>query len=579
MNKYRFSVNIFCLMLALASVLGTLGCASETDAAAEPDSAEMEKIVYEYDGVEYPAEATADNFLLLYNTLGYEKTATKKAFVRSLDYVSPEKVSDESFWQLKAENGDIAAEGKLIYRGISFGLQLWEAEFSDFDTEGTYILNAKIANADGTFVYEEKSEAFLLQKSLYVNNILLPLTLYNAQMREAPANMAGGYYDCNNPMGEAYSHGVFLNGLVQTYVYREDALTDAEKEGLEEAAAIAFDYLVNLHVEKTGEIRHSPAIRPGADLNLGSHNTFEGLYGFAAYLYHFKDIDPDRASQENFERAVKSAEYLESLFPNGGSALYPNKEFLTPVYYYLYKYSGDETFLDKGIALMEDTLRFLDLRSISRHGGSPIPLLEGVYLIMKECPDHPSYETWMKYLMQIKNAYYTNLSDKNAFVIFPISEQDMSMYEWDEMWLMPTAWQINTRRATNALDACFISELTGDYSLEEIAAGELGYIMGLNAGFKGKYVEDPYSDNKMAAGSFIHNLNARHVTAWQIWGFKLKDNGWMSIMNGYTMEDGDYYYRNQSSNDWYTGETFIRHDGAFAYAFCVYENYLNMISE
>lgn len=34
----------------------------------------------------------SDNFILLYSTLGYESNGTKKAFVRSKEYVNPQEV-------------------------------------------------------------------------------------------------------------------------------------------------------------------------------------------------------------------------------------------------------------------------------------------------------------------------------------------------------------------------------------------------------------------------------------------------------------------------------------------------------
>lgn len=536
----------------------------------------------EYSGIEYTGEVTADNFALLFNTLGYEQKGTKRAFVRSVEYVDPGKVGSNSVWTLLNAKNEVVSQGRFIYRGLAYGIQLWEMDFSEVTKPGQYRLIAEFTDKKYNPVYQEASTVFQIQNRVYSNNVLLPLTLYNAQARVAPQDVGGGYYDCNTTMGEAYSHGVFLNGLVQTYVYQRATLSDEEIQGLWDAAARAFDYLLKLHDDATGEFIHSYPTRYNADINQGMHNTYEALYGFCAYLHYFSGLDPERASQENFEKAVKSVDYLDTYISDDYAAQlgYPHKEYLTPVYYYLYMYSGDTQWRDKGIELINKQLDTMDVRSMRRNGARSIPMMEGVYLFAQEIKGTEQYDQWIDKLVQIKDTYYAGMGEKNAFAILPISEGFMAAKEWDNMWKMPvgeyeTNWLITTGRAVFAMDACFLGKLTGDKSLEEIAAGEIGYVFGLNPGFEGELVLGANSNRKIAAGALVDNLNAQRVRGWFNWEFTLKNDQWVSIMNGYRVTGGEYVFKDETFDDWYYGETFIKHDGAFAYAMCVYEEYVN----
>lgn len=568
--------NAVCLLTALCLFL-TLFSACGKGKTVETDDA--------YEGIEYTGKMEDSNFALLYNTLGYEQDGTKKAYVRSVEYVQPNEVGSNSLWTLLDSDNQIVAQGELVYRGLSFGLQLWEAEFSEVKQLGTFRLVAEITDSSYNPVYQEVSSDFLIQNRIYSHNLILPLTLYNAQAREAPEELGGGYYDCNTTMGEAYSHGVFLNGLVQTYVFQMAALSAAEQLEFEDAAARAFDYLVLIHDDATGEFMHSDPRRYNADINQGYHNTYEALYGFAAYLWYFSDIDPTRANVENYERAAQSYDYLETYISSDTAATngYPYKEYLIPVCYYLYKFSGDEVWKNRAINLIDAELQNFDFRKMYRRGSRSIPMFEGVYLFLTDGEPLAEREEWLAKLTEIKDTYFAGLGEKNALEIFPISDEVIAKQEWDEMWRLPVGeysgrnWQLTTARAANAIDACFLGELTGDDSMERIAAGSIGYVLGLNPGFDGSLVLNPESNRKISAGALVQNINGRYVRGWSYWGFTPKNNDWASVMNGFCMEDGAYTFKDNNNNDWLYGETFLRHDGAFAYALCVYEHYVNAL--
>lgn len=532
-----------------------------------------------YPNTAYNGAAADGNFFLLYNTLGYEQTGTKKAFIRSVTNVAP-SLTGEGEWALINSDNELVAKGAVVYKGFSYGLQLWEADFTDVDTAGTCHLYVTLCDRFGAIAYRETSSEFQIAKNLYSENVLLGLTIDNAKARQAPSDVGGGYYDCNTTMGEAYSHGVFLNGLVQTYVLNYNTLTYAERTDLIAAAQRAFDYLELLHDDSTGEFINSDPRRYNADVNQGMHNTFEALYGYAAYLCYFKDTDPTRAGNDNYRRAVRSLEYLQSNYPT--DSWYPYREYLIPVCYYLYKYSGSSAWLTMGSNLIENELSSFNLRTMYRSGARSIPLFEGVYLFLSDSSINlPRRAAWLSALNSIKNTYYLGIDEKNAMDLLPISTYENAAAEWDNMWQLPSGeyeqnWQLTTARATNAMDACFLGMLTGDTSLEPIATASLGYIMGLNPGFSGSLVTNPTSTRAMSAGALVQNLNARRSTGWYYWRFTPLNNTFLSVMNGFRIVDGQYCFENSDLDDWTYGETFLRHDGAFAYAFSVYERYLSM---
>jgi len=558
----RILTSFLAVLLIASSVLCPMAAAEE---AAAPD--------------------WSKNFVLLYNTLGYERLGTKKALVRSIAFVEPETIPGEWTWMLLDASGQIVAEGMMDYRAYSLGLQLWELRFDEVTAAGTYQLKIFLTAPDGSILYQELSTPFQIADSLYTANMLLPLTLYNARARVAPEKMGGGFYDCHSQMGEAYSHGIFLNALVQTLLMTGDQLTEEDKLGLQDAASTAFDYLTLLHKSETGEFANSHPSRPYPDTNPGLHNTYEALYGYCAYLWYFRDLEPSRASAEAYERAVLSFAYVEEQYPSGGfyASVHPHMECLIPCCYYLYLYSGDKQWLDKGVSLINSQLANFNIAEQNRSGSHAIPYFEGVYLFAQLLKDDPVRTEWIARLTEIQDAYFTNLPERNAFGIIPIS--DYGPTEWEDMTLAPATHQFHPGRAANAMDMCFIGELTNAPWLEENAAGELGWLMGLNAGFNSNLVSEPKgykpdenNTSPMKAGAFVYNLNIRRAKTWTKWSFTRRDMNMVSLMNGFKPDYGKtYYYANMSSNDYWYSETFIKTDGVYAYAFQVYERFISLL--
>jgi hypothetical protein len=138
---------------------------------------------------------TASNFALLYSTVGYEATGTKRALVRTLNDI-PDSVdlSPQSRFVLRRTdvrqlatgvlNGPVVATGALKrLPGKTFGMQLWEADFSSISAEGTYALSVNVIAPGSGLVVSLQSAPFDVRSNLVSSNLLEPMSLANAEAR------------------------------------------------------------------------------------------------------------------------------------------------------------------------------------------------------------------------------------------------------------------------------------------------------------------------------------------------------------------------------------------------------------
>ena len=179
----------------------------------------------------------ASNLALLYSTAGYEATGTKRALVRTLNDLPPAMIGGgqaqtmaspaASTFMLKRDDGVVVKEGSLeelvapvppeaagsalyvpliqgrapqqaIANAVSqlpqrsaaplagaktFGMQLWEADFSSVTEEGTYTLFVYFVTSGGTHTLQ--SASFEIRNHLVSERMLRPLTILNAQARRA----------------------------------------------------------------------------------------------------------------------------------------------------------------------------------------------------------------------------------------------------------------------------------------------------------------------------------------------------------------------------------------------------------
>lgn len=322
---------------------------------------------------------SAKEYALLYSMTGYAANGTKRAFLRQLT-AAPATVPDawRLYWigdmeelaalrtaceglldeayrdWLTALNGETALEGTFSQEPETFQVTVYAGDFSRVSRAGAYVLTASLR--DGKTLL---SKPFVITASPLSDAILPALSVYNAQARFAKHTIFGGYYDCNNRFGEAYSHGTYLSGLSNYYLHGGADLDADTQAQLLWAAQAAFDYLMRLHTEKTGEIRYSPAERPGdAAHNSGIHNSIEAVCGLAAYMDAFSMVDSQRVTEENRRKLLATIDYIEGQI--GANMGYHASEWKTSALCHLYNAFRIEDDLAAARASAEVTLRHFD---------------------------------------------------------------------------------------------------------------------------------------------------------------------------------------------------------------------------
>ena len=508
-------------------------------------------------------QTMAASFVLLFSTLGYELNATKRVLLRAVTPVPTNVVNAaHSTWRLTDAHGADRARGHLKRLDDTYGIQLWEIDFSSVRREGTYKVVVHLHDGQGEIVGDIETLPFQITHRLHFKRTGLAVSIENAEARAAPKKDGGGYYDCDSTMGEAYSHGVFLAGLATAYRHWQSDLDETQKQRLASAVNRAVDYLLLLHNAKTGEIRHEHPSRPHQNLNRGRHNTVQGLYGLAVYCHLFKEIDPAK-TRTVFDRALQSLAYLE-----GRNEI--DQASRATILCHLHGYAGDEAYRAKAVEALEAYMASFQW-PVSYYS-SRLPSFEGLHLAWRMFRTHARRDQWIQWAKELDRAHLQPMLKENGFHVFFMPSR---LKKW-QSGLPPRklpkskkTWAGVCGFADLASDAIMLAQVTGDHSLEKLASGALGWITGINPGVAGRFAVNPGSDAPLACAALIAGLDARHVAPWHR-QWKSRNNRWMSLINGPAVQDGRWVYE----NDWFTAETFIQHDGAYLNAICLYEDYL-----
>ncbi len=542
-----------------------------------------------------------ENYVLVYSMEGYALRGTKRALLRCL---KDEGVTRPSGWTLfrlaegntlekaREKAASLGTEEYLTWaeknktgetHGVpreepyTFRVSTESCDFTNVTESGVYILRVEWPNGESLC-----SRPFPITERP-LTRVLRALSVENAHARIAENTASVGFYDCNNPFGEAYSHGTFLYGLSNYAQQRGALLTAEERQEVLWAAQVAFDYLMTLMNSDTGEICYCADERPGdAEHNSGIHNSMEALEGLAAFMEAFCQDDPARVSQENLKKLLRTVQYIEDRL--GNNSFYQGEWKLT-VLCHLYHAFGEDWMLKEA--------RQLGKRIITspKHplggGGCCVSFIEGLWLLGKT--DQAFTQTpEFKELMESRTRDAAWIVENSAYQ-FPQITGRLDALRSEYLGYMDRSWQIywtlNLNIETICLDACFLWELTGEPIFEKVAAGALYYVAGLNFGIPQGLATEKSDVGPLTCASFIGNAYGG-VVPWLDWGFEMKNNTWASIVNGYKLENrpvasvmngyptgsADYVYTHLH---WQTGETFIRTDGAMVYAGALYERLIN----
>jgi hypothetical protein len=269
--------------------------------------------------------------------------------------------------------------------------------------------------------------------------------------------------------------------------------------------------------------------------------------------------------------------------------------------------------LDKsGAPTLEGFAKMEGWRCATRDTGQMIPWLEGVHAIWRRHPDRAA--EWVISLRALAEDLLKYLPTHNAFQVIPQSSGGLlatNTRNWDEMravpWVGPPiaegrSWYNCSFFATMALDMVLLGEMTGNRRLEQLVAGHLNWVLGLNPGVPvTKTLNDSPSGPAWRAAAFVQGLDAPFARGFedvdhgadhqkdpwpgwgedpggsrhrQAWWFHPPNNGFMSIINGHMVWDGQWDYYNTGLQGWISGETFLLNDGIYARALVSYEDWV-----
>lgn len=499
-------------------------------------------------------------YLLLYNMLGYVRNGSKRALIKRIE----EKSRKESgicpiLWIVLDEHEKEVAAGIPTRERSSYGCVLRTCDFSSIVREGTYRLKVVLSNNEIL-----SSEPFEIRDYPYLNDLLKRLSIFNAQARYAQGTESGGYYDCNSKMGEAYSHGMFLNGLCWFSVLHGTRLSHQEKKQVFHAQRIAFDYLLKLW-EKDGHFRNHAVERPFDPRNISVGDTIEAVYGLVAYLDLIGLRDPERCTCSVYEQLFKSYNYAQSHMQENPK--YASGQWRVPVLCHFYRISGDKKILKMAEQAAQWALNSFDWRENNMLGWLGIGHMEGIWML---CEINPKFKCLnsLQDLLARQQLRLEELLMRNDYRFPPISDFENVGRSWDNMQdVLPGIgsrhWILNQDVLITGLDALYLACISGRAEYEQVVSGAIGFIGGMHFGISPEMTVCP----QLSTASFVANL-PYSVRPWKTWYFEMQNSLWSSVVNGYTVENGSYFY---TDTDWPQGETFIKTDGTLLRLASLYE--------
>jgi hypothetical protein len=525
------------------------------------------------------ATPDSSNFRLNYSTAGYDSRGTKQALVRTITAIATAEVSTaDSRWELiDSATGTTSASGVLSYFGTTYGIQFWTVDFTSFRGEGRFYLLVTLKQNAGTAIGTRRSLTFPVQANNFSKTMLMDLALNNADLRQIN-DYQGGFCDATSTgFREAYSHGIFLYGFLEMYKAKYNSLSSTDKTRLITNINIAFDHIVSYWAPDGVTLLRHPEGPPR-----GGMNDIEPYFGMAMYMALFKGKDAKRASDGNFTKLVACYNNLDTASAGWQDTGYQEyRDYLIACLVYMYLYSGDETWKNLAITRLNTFLSTFNLRTHYRGSARGIPLFEGLRVCAEQCPGDPNYAAWISQARAIKDAYYKSAQvlTGNAFHIVNTCAAANPSSDWDNSRMTGDMWGSLMKGYTGgpyARDALVLANLTGDGTLEKVAAGEIYWDMGLNPGVPAASIINPPATDDRESAAFIVNGKFRHVVRVAYYCPNLSPGQtapYLTIVNGFNSNGGadEFNYEGTVS---YNGELFIKHDGCEIIGALAYEDYL-----
>ena len=377
-----------------------------------------------------------------------------------------------------------------------------------------------------------------------------------------------GFHDCNNYIGEATSHGVFLSALMELWESRAAAADQPEQDQLRDAIVTAVLYLNELAEQgnSTGGFTHQEsgrgAMKELKDVNVDGQilSTQFAMYGLSSFADKGAGVDINLADKA-FELCEKAWGWLD--VNHGRDAVLDSIVAIRlsraaqrgglPSAPEWFKRAQDNS----GIVLQMFGVTAA-LKNAFRPTLRSIPWFEGVYETFKQGAMQPD-DAQLKLIGVIVDQLVALTTDaNNGFCVIPQADDQrnppdpaIATGNWDNMAGTPLVykpipdppvgdWYICEHFATAAYDSAAIGRLLRDRipersadqsSLERLATGNLHWALGLNPGVPATKIASAVSPDETpwSAASFVYNGPGPSVRT--IEGFRTRTSsakGWLA---------------------------------------------------
>lgn len=487
---------------------------------------------------------------LLVSQIGYELRLPRRGLYRG-------SLPPGASFRLQSADGETLLEKPLQAWGNCWGSDWWIADFSQVGRAGEFSLSIHAGQAAPV-----SSPPFRVGESLLWDETIRSVALDQFERRAELARFGQGWKDCGSDWREVESHTGALIGLLDLLNIGYEWLGRADSLRLARQIMHGCDYLALCQERAAGlgwpagslvhEIPNHPVLIP--------QDQGQAAVALARAARHIHEIDPAR-SRDYLARAARLYEFLArqcqpARLPgfdarlHGAPAGYTPASFMTGDLLMMVwaavelARSGRPEYLDEAAARAAEILRrqvpreraegglhghfyafedclFSEKAFIHHHVGHDTGMLFNHYIIpllelYRLLPEHPEAPRWRQAVHDFAYGYFLPACSQNPFHLLP-----QGYYAGQGLLSFVGPWHgFNVCYGFAASQAAQFEMFFGDRQFRPIAAGNLLWIAGLNAGLTGASFDGsrvwnpPIPPGAAVPYSFIEGCGRNSVQTW-----------------------------------------------------------------
>lgn len=455
---------------------------------------------------------------LLYSQIGYDLRAPLRALWRDTNQAA---LGEKAAFTLKnTHNGEVVLTQPMFYWGECWHSHWWVADFSSLTQPGEYILTIESGAQPPTV-----TQPFQVAEHLLWDETIRTVALDQFEARARLARFGKGWKDCGSDWREVCSHTAALIGLVDLLNIGFEWLGQEDSLRLARQIIHGCDYIVSCQERAAalgwpeGAIVHEIPNYPV----LITQDLGQSVVALASASRNIYEVDPARGL-DYLHRAAKIYEFLTrhyrpSILPNfsalahGAPAEYTPTSWMTGDLMMMawgglaLAQAGRTEYLDEAVRRAGEVLRrqvrkeapegglyghfytfedcaFSEKAFIHHHVGYDTGLLFNHYIspliaLCRQLPDHAQAALWRQAVHDFAYGYFLPACRSNPFNLLPEGYfSDQGLLSFCGPW-----HGFNVCYGYAAALAAQLESFFGDRQFREIAAGNLQWIAGLNAGF------------------------------------------------------------------------------------------------